>query len=277
MSKIYCVYHRDCDGFGAAYAFWKYLKLNPTDKKVKFLSANYDDTGEFPNFKEKSDIYIFDFCYPREVLLKLKEEGHNILLIDHHKTSMSACGDLEFTKFDMSKSGCVLTWEHFFPTTPVPKLLKYIQDRDIWLMETKEETEKVNAVLISHPYDFNIWETIDKTLEQTPEQVLIEGKSILRYQNQTIKKLLSNVRIGKIEEHAVPIINSPVVISEVCHELLNKFPEYPFVASYFDKRDLRIWSLRGRGDFDCSELAKSFGGGGHKNAAGWEEKIVHLR
>ncbi|NIV11578.1 MAG: bifunctional oligoribonuclease/PAP phosphatase NrnA, partial [Aliifodinibius sp.] len=33
-----------------------------------------------------------------------------------------------------------------------------------------------------------------------------------------------------------------------------------------------VYSLRSRGDFDVSALAERFGGGGHKNAAGFRVK-----
>lgn len=44
-----------------------------------------------------------------------------------------------------------------------------------------------------------------------------------------------------------------------------------FAATYFvnDKGE-RIYSLRSTGDFDVAEIAKKYGGGGHKNAAGFK-------
>lgn len=49
--------------------------------------------------------------------------------------------------------------------------------------------------------------------------------------------------------------------------------ERPFGACYFDRQDgKRQWSLRSRdGGADVSEIAKRHGGGGHAQAAGFEE------
>ena len=66
------------------------------------------------------------------------------------------------------------------------------------------------------------------------------------------------------------MVNASANQSEVGHELLQRYPEAPFAAIYFDTADgKRKWSLRGRGNVDVSALAKQFGGGGHHNAAGF--------
>ena len=59
-------------------------------------------------------------------------------------------------------------------------------------------------------------------------------------------------------------------ISDVGHELLARHENSPFVAMYFDtKEGGRVYSLRSHPEFDCSVVAKRFGGGGHAQAAGF--------
>ena len=72
----------------------------------------------------------------------------------------------------------------------------------------------------------------------------------------------------------MPVVNTAILVSEVGEELLKRFPESPFVVSYFDRSDgQRQWSLRSREGFDVSEIAKSFGNGGHARAAGFETPL----
>lgn len=41
-------------------------------------------------------------------------------------------------------------------------------------------------------------------------------------------------------------------------------------ATYYSTKDGSLkWSLRSTGNYDVSAIAKDFGGGGHKNAAGF--------
>lgn len=45
---------------------------------------------------------------------------------------------------------------------------------------------------------------------------------------------------------------------------------YPFAACYWDTPEGRVFSLRSKDDgFDVGEIAKQYGGGGHKHASGF--------
>ena len=80
--------------------------------------------------------------------------------------------------------------------------------------------------------------------------------------------------------HEVPVVNAPYQFgSDVCHLLLDYYPDQPFAAYYcFDKNNNCKYGLRGRDSdyFDVSEVAKQYGGGGHKKAAGFEIKFPGL-
>jgi nanoRNase/pAp phosphatase (c-di-AMP/oligoRNAs hydrolase) len=62
-------------------------------------------------------------------------------------------------------------------------------------------------------------------------------------------------------------------------ELVGRLADgHPFAASWFQRTDGKfVYSLRVRdGDFDVSEFAKQFGGGGHAKAAGFTvDRLVH--
>jgi len=71
-----------------------------------------------------------------------------------------------------------------------------------------------------------------------------------------------------------PVANATVFFSEVGEALLDMNPTAPFSAYYSDRGDgKRQWGLRSRPEFDCSVVAKAFGGGGHKQAAGFIESL----
>lgn len=57
------------------------------------------------------------------------------------------------------------------------------------------------------------------------------------------------------------------------HEMLSKYPDAPFTACWFRRADGQIqYSLRSEDSrLDVSEVAKSLGGGGHRNAAGFQQ------
>ena len=74
----------------------------------------------------------------------------------------------------------------------------------------------------------------------------------------------------------IPIVNiCQVDCSEVLHELCVSYPSPPFSMYWFKRADgMYQYGLRSIGDFDVSTVAKLFGGGGHKNASGFQLKYL---
>ena len=123
--NIFVIYHHNCpDGFGAAYAAW--LKFAD---RATYIPARYGDPS--PEMPLNSTVYILDFSYPRDTVVGLSKH-HELTLLDHHKTAQQSLTGLPGCVFDLSASGAALAWQHFHPGRPMPLLLAYVQDRDLW-------------------------------------------------------------------------------------------------------------------------------------------------
>lgn len=270
--KTYILYHASCfDGFGSAWAARKYFK-----DKAEYIPVSYQ--FDPPKIEPKSEVYLVDFTYPMATLQSLvKDLDLKITILDHHKSAqedlqgLPAAGADEplSALFDMDRSGAVITWEYFFPKVETPLFLKYIQDRDLWQFKLPKSKE-FHAWIRSHPFDFELWDRFNLHFEHNnQEHFLNEGAALLRAADQTVEMMCKKARYVKILGHKAIVVNATCHWSEVGHHLLEKFPEAEFAASYGDiTEDKVMWSLRGRGDFDVSKIAKHFGGGGHKSAAG---------
>jgi uncharacterized protein len=302
---IYVLFHGGgCpDGFGAAWA--AHQKLG--DDGVRYLPVMYHEP--VPAMEPGSDIYLVDFCYPPDVLREIADHASNVTVIDHHKTARDAiqrtaiddgfdAGGPETSSeyhyirnnvsadFDLDHSGAVLTWRHFHPGEPVPRLLQFVEDRDLWRWELPY-SRAVSAYLASMPQDFASWDDIATAFfairsESTgldsaatawraghhPFQR--EGAAILRAQAQTIEQAVRRHRWAVLGGHRVPIVNATIHGSETGEALCRAHPDAPFAAYYFDTVDgRRGWGLRSRGGHDVSEVAKLYGGGGHAAASGF--------
>lgn len=253
------LYHAQCqDGFGGAWAAWRAL-----GERAQYLPVQHGDPP--PALPEGARVVIVDFSYPRDVILALRERVGSLMILDHHKTAEEALRGLPDAVFDMHKSGAMLAWEYFHPEQEPPPIIGYVQDRDLWRFELPHSRE-VNAALGSYPQDFATWNGIDV------DRLIEEGRAILRFRDQTIGSIISFARMGEVGGHLVPVVNATAHWSDVGEALLRQFPEAPFVALYFDDSEgRRRWSLRSRGEFDVADLAKRFGGGGHRAAAGFRE------
>jgi len=248
------IYHQHClDGFGAAFAAWKRF-----GDDAEYRPASYTDT---PPDLTGRDVTLVDFTWPRAALTQLEAQARSILVLDHHKTAEEDLRGLSFAHFDQSKSGAVLAWEHWHGQ-PLPELIRYIQDKDLWEWKLPESAE-VSAALQSHPLDFETWDQLDV------EELKREGRAILRYQRRLVAEIANLAGKIRLGGHTVPCVNAPILQSYVGNALA---PGHAFALVWYEIADgRRRCSLRAappRG-IDVSEIAQRFGGGGHPAASGF--------
>ncbi|HGY9636161.1 TPA: phosphohydrolase [Pseudomonas putida] len=298
--KTMCIYHGNCaDGFGAAWVVRKAL-----GDQVEFVAGVY---GHEPPDVTDKDVIIVDFSYKYDVLARISWKARSIIVLDHHK---SAAEDLaKFPPFhagvrldgrhadgstalgwesahtfmysqnspaiaccfDMNRSGAMLAWDHFFPGKEPPMLLRHIEDRDLWLFQL-DGTREIQANLFSYPYDFEVW---DKLMAADVETLRSDGAAIERKHHKDIAELVAVMkRRLVIGGHDVPAASLPYTLTSDAGHLMAQGE--PFAACYWDTPDGRVFSLRSTDEgLDVSEIAKQYGGGGHRNASGFRVPFGH--
>ena len=268
------IYHANCwDGFCAA---WLLGKEFPG---AAFHAAHY---GTEPPDVAGRDVYVVDFSYKRPAMVALAAAAKSLTVLDHHKTAeedlaglTEECnrlyGVVPNVVFKSDRSGGRLAWEYLYGGKESPWLVDYTEDRDLWRWALPHSRE-VNAALRSYPLDFSAWNELSG---RDPLSLAPEGAAILRAEAQVVAAHVRNAREVELAGHRVLCVNATTLFSEVAGELARG---RPFGACYFDRGDgVRQWSLRSRdGGVDVSEVARAMGGGGHRNAAGFEERAGRL-
>ena len=277
-----CIYHDPCDdGFASAFIIW--MKWGDS---VEFRPTNYGLDIPDQDIDGKN-ILIADFSFKSDILEEMGKRASSIVVLDHHKTAEEELKDFSsltnlncedfiqeenvLVYFDMQRSGASLTWNFCFPNNEMPDFFKYIEDRDLWNFK-HDETKPFTAWLRSYKRSFDIWSELMHDYENETGNVLDQGEAILRARNIQINNIADTVtmkKVGKFEN--VPVVACPYeFVSDVANELLNRYTYASFAGCYVDAYGNRTWSLRSSDDReDVSEIAKSFGGGGHRNAAGF--------
>ena len=262
------IYHASCyDGFCAA---WLLHKLFPD---ADYQPFQYGD--EAPDVAGQN-VIIADFSFPESEMIRMQNEAMSFLCFDHHKTVSESVRNLPGVTFDVEKSGARLVWEYFADdiraadglVRPEPPFqVKYTEDRDLWRWELSYSRE-VNAGMRLVEFDFDAWDRMNFfDLEKA-------GSVLCRYFDKKAANIAHKSK-DVIVSHGVDDLKIPCVncadgdmISLVGEQLAIR-EGTPFGMTYFFDGDQFIFSLRSRGNFDVSEVAKSFGGGGHRNAAGF--------
>ena len=293
MKDILVLYHggKCAEGFGAAYAAWVKFK-----DSADYIAVNY---GEEPPDVTNKEVYIVDFSYPLQTLVDMKYKSKSIFVIDHHESAVDnllkkkevvglICDQLkaethnrniDYIKRDvwlnMEQSGCCMAWDYFHPGIPAPYGLLLIQDRDLWLFKDNN-TKAFNAALRAFiKFDFFKWHEIMSSNTLTLD--LIErGEDVLTVFDKDIADLSAKAYRYTLNGIECLACNAPAKYASELGNVLAKKSNYGIIYSFDGQRKEWQYSLRSIGDFSVKDIAVLFGGGGHKNAAGFSTKELIL-
>lgn len=264
--NILVLYHANClDGFGAAYAAWRRF-----EDSADYVPVNYGDSPPDVTGKE---VYILDFSYKRDVLLEMEAKAKSLLVLDHHKTAQEDLEGLDFAIFDMDRSGCVIAWEHFHHSY-APAALRLIQDRDLWRFHMSITKPFSAALRAFVPQTFEAWDYAISSLAATHE-LARRGEDLLAVFDKDVAELAKRSHAIRLRGFDGLACNAtPKYASELGNVLAEESGTFAAIYSFDGATQLWYYSLRSVGDFDVSEIAKHWLGGGHKNAAGFSTKLL---
>ncbi len=274
MSKI-CIFHANCaDGFGAAWAVWKALG----DHGTTYRSASYGDP--IPDLHGFDEVIMVDFSYKRPELLEIANKVNRVHIIDHHESAERELVDLPDNvecEFDVDRSGAVMAWEAFHPGQPVPAILRFVQDRDLWRWEFEDTRPYTEAMFSYRPWSFEQWSQWAHEGAQSliQQQLIAEGNALMRQKRTLVEGAVTanNITWVQLCGSTVPCASAiPAITSDTGHRLLELYPDAPFAAvARIIGKEARM-SLRSdvqNGLHNVARVAEKHGGGGHANAAGF--------
>lgn len=208
--------------------------------------------------------------------------------------------------FRLDKSGARLAWEHFQPELPLPLALGHIEDIDLWRFALPGTREFCRA-LRQQPFSFAAWaELIEQAA--TPEsaayrRLLDDGRAIERYYRNEVERLaqgqlpmparlrgepvdaLQARRHGRatltdgescwLAVTGLAVNANTLFSSELGHRLAQQSGTFGLTWQLAADGEVKA-SLRSEGEFDVSIIAARYGGGGHRNAAGFRLPLARF-
>lgn len=285
--KNTCFYHFPCsDGQASAWVFEQAIQPSEDINQKPFYM-----TGSKPGCKKidpddhhHKTIFFLDICPVLDILNRLLQNGNKITILDHHISNQQMVTNIKHPNlevvFDMDRSGCQITWDFFFSNQERPWFIDYIGDRDLWKFELPN-SRLVNTGL----YEFG-W--IDKLSElpmdfKDVQKLIIEPAMIIEQKHQKIlswdmkKSVPKKILVGD-QEYKVWLGSTYIsLVSELGNLMCeNDFedgqkPDFGVVYNYNLLDNCWKFSLRSKTDgVDVSQIARFFGGGGHRCASGFE-------
>lgn len=268
-----CIYHKDCsDGTAAAAVF---LHKFPQGKTFPLAHGYTKEEAEVILFvlNPETTVYTVDCTL---LVKECLEKGNTVISLDHHigmyeeMTALAKETQNYTYVFNNDLSGATVTWTYFFPDEQIPRWLELVQDKDLWTKKYIESEYFINwsYTQVNNPqallFLFDNLKNLDLCIEK--------GKSVEDVNQFYLRAFQEKAKpiFVAYEGYKIPAYNSTYLLSALGNILIDDVLGVSIIFSI--KGDRVPMSVRSIKDSKVSalEVAKHFGGGGHRNAAGCE-------
>ena len=302
---IRIIHHDDNDGrASAAIVYWTLLDGGKDKAYIRLHEVNYSSFNK--DVIHPGDVvYMVDFSARPEVMEWIDKTCYGEFhWIDHHKSAIEDMLNAGLSPMGIRTvgfAGCILTWvymsnkvkhqvhdELHLDLSELPKNIDYLGTYDVWDKESKDWEE-----VLAHQTGFSTMEWTEDPTSPMWNQILndeVVSKQIFDY----------SVNIGHTMNRARSRWDASSMKQSYSRTIVVENKEYEAIVynggrgsnqfkSVWDKEKFDVmvaWRYDGesytysfysyKDDVDCSEIAKYFGGGGHKGAAGCVSKTQLL-
>ena len=267
---------------------------------IEFIGYNYGQP--LPGLADYDQVILVDISFPKEIMLELNVRlGENLIWIYHHQRTVNEVNAylIEYgkpmeglvTEDGELKAACELAWEYFFPEEKMPEIVRLLGRYDCFgHMGTPEEKTIVEFQYGARECIFDYQTAyaylVDEGTEfKNPEVntlniILEKGKSIYCYLCTEAKQTYQNgfdIMLYWVEDKGTTVPRQCSGKFKCVNK--DRFNAINFGINYhvdgYDGQATFQRTKDGKWTFsfysqtvDCSVIAKQFGGGGHKGAAG---------
>lgn len=279
----------DIDGIGGV--ILGYLAF----KDIDYMLIHVQEQAEIVNLLRNSNyesVFITDLGLENKIADEINELGMNVLHFDHHETNVYA-SRYAFSTVKIQINGIsTCGTELFYLYLKDNNLLKdntlikrFVEDTRAydtwdWVKNNNVEANELNKLFSIIGIDSYISKMVDK-LSSNEEFLFDENDKYLiklntREENELIELSDKSLIIREKDGFKFGIVFGNKFLSIIGNTLCSRHPELDYML-LIDPLNMKV-SLRST-RIDVSKVAESYGGGGHKYAAGFslnEEKFKSL-
>jgi oligoribonuclease NrnB/cAMP/cGMP phosphodiesterase (DHH superfamily) len=271
--KIFCIYHSvDFDGKCAG----AIIKHKYPDAEL--IPYNYGDELNIEQFRDHKVIMVDCSLQPFDRMHELASIC-DLLWIDHHKTAIEEHNKNPLEAvcvLDTNKAGCELAWERCFPDWQMPRAVWLLGRYDVWDLDAH-----VNVLAMQYgmrkyhgsPDDQYFWKAIFNNTKLFVSDIIDKGKTILEYVEQWNKEICEFTFETEVYGLKCICANVPRANSQFFDSIWDSDRHEAMLTFYNTGKGFWTISLYTyRDDIDVGAVAKVNGGGGHRQAAGFQVK-----
>lgn len=292
MGKMVVFHHNDPDGHCAGAIAYRYGRQRAKFSDIVLIECDHGQNISLDVIQPGDTVVIVDFSFKPDQMQKIiKVAGkQHVIWCDHHVTAKdygydNIPGKRDFE--DKGYAGCECTWLYFYPEVSIPPAVTLVGDYDAWRLQHKEDslaffeglklldTRPMSAIWEKFLYPSGNSGVSSIVFAGCPEveEVIDNGRLCMRYRDAICSRARRNAYETEIDGHRAIAFNISGYGSQAFGPL---FDEYPYAIAYSHNGDMFTATIYSKHE-DASVIAKKFGGGGHKGAAGFRCKELPFR
>ncbi len=238
-------------------------------------------------------VIMADVSLPMPDMYRLSKVAPSFTWIDHHASAIDDFNK-EFAPrldefystprivpvLDSKYSACELCWKYFFPDKGMPLIVEYLGRYDRW---DKSDPKFFDEVLLPFQYGMRCEYALDPdkfpsnhfsqslTDKAESKSITLIGRSILKYQAQQNEQVLQQRSFeGTVDGLPALFCNGVPHNSQSFASGYDPEKHKLMVPFHYDGKTWNFSLYSTHEDVDCGVIAKLYGGGGHKGAAGFK-------
>lgn len=294
-----CFYHADADGRCSGFWVHNSAKVNDGYQLHQNIEINYGKPFPIEIVRPDEQVYIVDYSIEPDEMRELLKITQNVTWIDHHKTAIDKYADFEHeirgVRYD-GIAGCMLTYCYLEIMTNngegdiepfdismiegAPMFTKLIADWDVWTFEFGDHTRNFITSFYSYEAspESDFWNRFVSESSNYGVSIcydMINEGVIMNQQRDGWAK--DYMKLGfevDFEGHCCFAVN----LGRCSSEYFKSLPEgkYDILMPFSFNGEVFTVSLYSK-TVDVSEIAKKYGGGGHKGASGFQCEGIPFR
>lgn len=280
-----CIYHsKDLDG----YCSGAIVKRKYPDAKL--IGFDYGQELPMYDIPEGEPIIMIDVSLPMAQMAELaKHSKWKLTWIDHHASAIKDFNEATFGSEHFCKAvlqdgiaACEGGWKYLFPNEFMPEAVSLLGRYDTWRNGDKEKWD--NEIM---PFQYGMRmicssaETFPQELFQAHSiidervlEIIHDGKNILSYQKVQNERACKFAFEFEFEGLRAICLNNGGANSQVFESVYDESKHDIMMPFVFTGTHWTFSMYTTKNEIDCSIIAKSKGGGGHKKAAGFQIKDI---
>lgn len=276
VARMVLFSHIDLDGVGSRLM----VQLIYPDIEIHHVDYNFElDMNNRKIMADADSIIFTDISINRDMaklLESTRQQGKQLLLLDHHASALENLGDLgyEWIHIDTSQSGALLAYHYFeneikskYPNDAAnyEVVAKLVSDYDLW-----EHKYSQSVVLQFYWSKVGNEDFIKRFLQKSSAVFTPEEQSLIKESEDALAEsyqIASSNMEWETDSYGrkwILIKSIGLMYSLVASRILKENPDAVYCVVMGKKNNL---SFRSTG-FDVKSIAEKLGGGGHPQAAG---------